>query len=109
MPPLKVMTAVPAPNSLVTRMLPRYCVRARRGIAGTVGTMLVCEKLFTPPVLVLSLRQLELLPAQLKVELGNELAEKRAGLRRPFVVEACRGLYGKNETEPNGLNVAEPV
>jgi len=35
--------------------------------------------------------------------------KKRAGLRRPFVVETCGVLYGNIVTGPNGLNVAEPV
>jgi hypothetical protein len=43
--------------------------------------------------------------------MGDRLFEidKRAGLRRPFVVEACGALYGNIVTLPNGLNVAEPV
>src|SRR6266853_6513752 len=47
------------------------------GITGTVGTMLVCEKLFTPPVLVLSLRQLESLPAQLRLSLAAMSWQKK--------------------------------
>jgi len=37
------------------------------------------------------------------------MQKKRAGLRRPFVVEVCSALYGNMVTFPNGLNVAEPV
>ena len=33
--------------------------------------------------------------------------KKRAGLRRPFVVEVCGALYQNIGTEPNGLNVSE--
>lgn len=38
-----------------------------------------------------------------------QCGKKRAGFRRPFVVEACGALYGNIVTGPNGLNVSEPL